>query len=62
MRAGDVSLIAPFRYSIMVWAILIQVIVFGAWPDGLMLAGSAVLVVTGVYVFARERAVARAAG
>ncbi len=62
MRAGDVSLIAPFRYSIMVWAILIQVIVFGLWPDGLMLAGSAVLVVTGVYVFARERAVARAAG
>ena len=60
MRDGDVSLIAPFRYSIMVWAILIQVVVFGAWPDGLTLAGSAVLVVTGVYMFARERAVARA--
>jgi drug/metabolite transporter (DMT)-like permease len=62
MRTGDVSLVAPFRYSIMVWAILIQVIVFGAWPDGLTLAGSAVLVVTGVYMFARERAVAHAAG
>ena len=61
MRAGDVSLVAPFRYSIMVWAIIIQVIVFGTWPDGLTLAGSAVLVVTGVYMFARERAVARAA-
>ena len=61
MRAGDVSLVAPFRYSIMVWAIIIQIIVFGAWPDGLTLAGSAVLVVTGVYMFARERAVARAA-
>ena len=60
MRVGDVSLVAPFRYSIMVWAILIQVIVFGAWPDGLTLAGSAVLVATGVYMFARERVVARA--
>ncbi len=61
MRGGDVSLVAPFRYSIMVWAILIQIIVFGTWPDGLTLAGSAVLVATGVYMFARERAVARAA-
>ena len=61
MRAGDVSLVAPFRYSIMVWAILIQVIVFGSWPDGFTLAGSAVLVATGVYVFARERAVAHEA-
>ncbi len=61
MRAGDVSLVAPFRYSVMVWAILIQVMVFGAWPDAPTLAGSAVLVATGVYMFARERAVARAA-
>ena len=45
----------------MVWAIIIQVIVFGAWPDELTLAGSAVLVATGVYMFARERAVTRAA-
>ena len=60
MRTGDVSLVSPFRYSIMVWAIIIQVIVFGAWPDGLTLAGSAVLVATGIYMFARERAVTRA--
>jgi drug/metabolite transporter (DMT)-like permease len=61
MRTGDVSLVSPFRYSIMVWAILIQVIVFGAWPDALTLAGSAVLVATGIYMFARERAIARTA-
>ena len=61
MRTGDVSLVSPFRYSIMIWAIIIQVIVFGAWPDGLTLVGSAVLLATGVYMFARERAVARAA-
>ncbi len=61
MRAGDVSLVSPFRYSILIWAIVIQVIVFGAWPDGLTLAGSAVLLATGVYMFARERTVARAA-
>lgn len=61
MRVGDVSLVSPFRYSILIWAIVIQVIVFGAWPDGLTLAGSAVLLATGVYMFARERTVARAA-
>ena len=61
MRAGDISLVSPFLYSAMVWAIIIQVVVFGVWPDGLTLAGSAVLVATGIYMFARERAMARAA-
>ncbi len=36
-------------------------VIFGAWPDCLNLAGSAVLVATGVYMFARERAVIRSA-
>jgi len=61
MRAGEVSMVSPFVYSAIVWAIIAQLFVFGAWPDGLTLAGSAVLVGTGVYMFSRERAAQRAA-
>jgi drug/metabolite transporter (DMT)-like permease len=61
MRADEVSVVSPFFYSGLVWAIIVQVIVFGAWPDGLTLAGCAVLVATGIYMFARKRTVAGAA-
>lgn len=59
MRVGEVSVVAPFRYSLMLWAILIQVGVFGEWPDATTLAGSAILVATGLYTLYRERKVAR---
>ena len=58
MRAGEVSLVAPFRYTILLWAIVIQIIVFGVWPDAPMLAGSAILVAMGLYTLYRERLVA----
>ena len=60
MRHGDVSVVAPFRYVFLIWAIIIQVAVFSAWPDGLTLLGSAILVATGLYTLYRERRVAMA--
>lgn len=57
MRSGDVSLVAPFRYTILLWAIVIQIVVFGIWPDTLTLTGSAVLVAMGLYTLYRERIV-----
>ncbi|MDQ3559607.1 MAG: DMT family transporter [Pseudomonadota bacterium] len=59
MRHGEISVVAPFRYVFLVWAILIQVTVFSVWPDSLTLLGSAILVATGLYTVYRERAVAR---
>ncbi|MYZ47443.1 DMT family transporter [Rhizobiales bacterium L72] len=55
MRSGDVAVVAPFRYSNMIWAIALQVVVFAAWPDTATLIGSAILVGTGLYTFHRER-------
>jgi S-adenosylmethionine uptake transporter len=55
MRVGEISAVGPFRYTIMLWAIALQLAVFGEWPDLLTLAGTAVVVATGVYVFYRER-------
>jgi drug/metabolite transporter (DMT)-like permease len=57
MRHGEISVVAPFRYVVLVWAILIQIAVFSTWPDGLTLIGSAVLVATGLYTVYRERKV-----
>ena len=53
MRHGDVSIVAPFRYSFIPYAILIGYVVWGDIPDGITRVGIAFVVATGVYTFYR---------
>ena len=55
MRVGDISVVAPFRYSALVVAIALGWLVFGQFPDAWTLTGSAIVIATGVYAFYRER-------
>jgi drug/metabolite transporter (DMT)-like permease len=59
VRAGDMSAVAPFRYSIIVFAILSGVIVFDHFPDVLTLVGTAIVVGAGLFTFYREQALRR---
>jgi drug/metabolite transporter (DMT)-like permease len=59
MRVGDVSFIAPFRYTALLWAILLGVIIFGDFPDIPTVAGSIVIVCSGIYMLYRERTVGK---
>lgn len=54
MRTGDVSAIAPFRYTSLLWALALGWLVFGHIPDAVTLAGSAVVVLSGLYMLWRE--------
>ncbi|MFW8592778.1 DMT family transporter [Cribrihabitans neustonicus] len=60
MRIGDAAAVTPFRYSRLLFSILAGVIVFGERPDALTLAGSALIIGSGLYTFLRERRLARA--
>ncbi len=53
-RAGDIGLTTPFRYSRLVFGMMIGVIVFGERPDWLTLAGAALIVGAGLYTLMRE--------
>jgi drug/metabolite transporter (DMT)-like permease len=55
MRLGEVSFVAPFRYVALIFALLIGHFAFNENPDLLMLAGSAIVVASGVYTFHREQ-------
>ena len=55
MRVGEVAVVAPFRYTSLLWAILLGLLVFGEWPDPWTWAGSALVVGAGLYTFLRER-------
>lgn len=54
-RLAETSAIAPFRYALLVWAFIFGVVVFGQYPDLPTLVGAAIVVVTGLYSFHRER-------
>ena len=61
MRVGDIGSVAPFRYTGLLWAILLGFIVFDEWPDVWTLLGSAIVVSTGVFMLLRERALGKRA-
>jgi drug/metabolite transporter (DMT)-like permease len=54
MRTGEISFIAPFRYTSLIWAILLGLFLLGDIPDIWMLTGSAIVVAAGLYAFYRE--------
>ncbi|MEO8244985.1 MAG: DMT family transporter [bacterium] len=55
MRVGEISIIAPFRYTSLLWAILLGWLLFGTLPDRWTLIGGAVVVGSGIYMLLRER-------
>lgn len=55
MRSGEISFVAPFRYTSLLWALLIGVLVFGEKPDIWTLIGAAIVIASGIYTFYRER-------
>src|SRR3546814_11719582 len=60
MRVGEVAFVSPFRYTILIWAIVLGIVVFGDIPDGWTLLGATIVVATGIYTFYRERKLFRA--
>ena len=58
MRHGDIAIVAPFRYTIIIWAVISGLLVWGEVPDTLMVVGTLIIIATGVYTFHRERLLA----
>jgi S-adenosylmethionine uptake transporter len=59
MRVGDVAFVAPFRYTMMLWAMLVGYAAFGDVPDTATIAGAAIIVGAGLFTFWREQVAAR---
>ncbi|MGI9393825.1 MAG: DMT family transporter [Boseongicola sp.] len=59
LRIGEISAIAPFRYTRMVFALAIAILLLGESPDAMTWAGTALIVGSGIYAFWRERTLAQ---
>lgn len=60
MRVGDVGFVAPFRYTGLLWALLLGLVLWGELPHPMTLLGAAVIVAMGSFTLWRERQLARA--
>ncbi|HRE21578.1 MAG TPA: DMT family transporter [Rhabdaerophilum sp.] len=54
-RDAELSVVSPFRYVVIIWAVLLGILVFGDWPSPIALAGIALIGISGLYTLHRER-------
>lgn len=59
MRIGDVASVSPFRYTGLLWALILGLLFFGDWPDALTLLGCGMVVCAGLFTLYREHRQAR---
>lgn len=58
MRTGEVAVVTPFRYTRLLFALVLGVTVFGEHPDAATLIGSAIIVGCGVLILTMNRRIA----
>jgi drug/metabolite transporter (DMT)-like permease len=60
-RTGEVSVVAPFRYTRLIFSMVVAILIFRERPDALTFAGAMLIIAAGLYAFLRERALSRRA-
>lgn len=55
-RHAPASVVAPFSYTAMIWAVVLGYFMFNELPGAIVLAGAAIVVAAGLFVIFRERA------
>lgn len=54
MRVGDIGFVSPFRYTGLIWALVLGFLFFGEWPEPVTLLGAAIICGTGVFTLIRS--------
>lgn len=59
LKLAPASVVVPYQYSMIVWAVLFGYLVFGDVPTMATLIGAAIIIGAGFYIFLREQALGR---
>ena len=59
-RLEEASVLAPFRYTGIIWGVLFGFIIWGDLPDQWVIAGALVVISSGLYIYWREQRVVKA--
>src|ERR1700736_5642213 len=60
LKLAPASAVAPYQYSMIVWAVMFGYFVFGDVPSPATIIGAAIIIGAGLYIFLRERELGRA--
>jgi len=55
LKLADAATVAPFQYTLLFWAVIFGYLVFGDVPRTAMLAGAAIIIGAGLFIFFRSR-------
>jgi drug/metabolite transporter (DMT)-like permease len=59
LKLAPASVVVPYQYTMIVWAVALGWLVFDDVPDAFTLGGGAIIVAAGLYIFWREQIIAR---
>lgn len=59
LKYGEVGLVGPFKYTSLVWAVLLGLVFWGDVPGLWTLAGSLLVIASGLYIWHRETVAGR---
>ena len=59
LKLAPASAVAPYQYSMIVWAVMFGYFVFGDVPSPATILGAAIIIGAGLYIFLRERELGR---
>jgi drug/metabolite transporter (DMT)-like permease len=59
LKLAQASVVVPYQYSMIVWAVMFGYVVFGDVPQVATVVGAAIIIGAGLYIFLRERKLGR---
>jgi drug/metabolite transporter (DMT)-like permease len=59
LKLASASVVVPYQYTLIIWSVVFGWQMFGELPDAYTIGGAAIIVAAGLYIFWRERVVAR---
>jgi drug/metabolite transporter (DMT)-like permease len=59
LKLAPASVVVPYQYSMIVWAVLFGYLVFGDVPSAATIVGAAIIIAAGLYIFIREQRLGR---
>src|SRR5438477_5092712 len=59
LQLAPASVVVPYQYSMIVWAVMFGYVVFGDVPSLATVIGAAIIIAAGIYIFLREQALGR---
>ena len=62
LKLAPASVVVPYQYTMIVWAVLFGFVVFGDVPHPVTIIGASIIIGAGLYIYLRERSLGQGTG